>query len=101
MSYLTLIPAYGRDYKSKKEVLADWNADKDFIIADFSHPYDGKPMNQRDAEPGITYNIRYKKLTQICQACKAKTAPKAADATPKAKPFTMGAVLEMQKNPRF
>ncbi len=30
MAHLTLIPAYGRDYKSKAAVLADWFADKDF-----------------------------------------------------------------------
>jgi hypothetical protein len=29
---LILIPAYGRDYKSKKEVLADFEANKDFIV---------------------------------------------------------------------
>lgn len=68
--YLTLVPAYGRDYKSKKEVLADWSADKDFLIADFSHPYDGKPMNRQDAETdmkGATINIRYKQQRNICQ----------------------------------
>jgi hypothetical protein len=62
---MTLTPAYGRDYKSAKEVKADWEANKDFIIADISSPYDGKPMNKQDAPKG-TYNIRYKKLTQIC-----------------------------------
>lgn len=63
---MTLTPAYGRDYKSAKDVKADWDANKDFIIADISSPYDGKPINKQDAPPG-TYNIRYKKLTQICQ----------------------------------
>ena len=67
MRYLTLIPAYGRDYKSKKEVLNDFNAEKDFIIADFSHPYDGKPVNKQQLDAGTTVNIRYKKLTNICQ----------------------------------
>jgi hypothetical protein len=64
----TLIPAYGRDYKSKKAVLADWQADKDFIIADFSDPYDGKPANHSDlTSAGVkTVKIRYKKLAQIC-----------------------------------
>ncbi len=28
---MTLTPAYGRDYKSKKELLADFDNDKDFI----------------------------------------------------------------------
>ena len=30
--FLTLVPAYGRDYKSKKAVLADWEANIDFLI---------------------------------------------------------------------
>ncbi len=64
---LTLIPAYGRDYKTKKEVLADWEAGKDFIIANAFHPYDGKPMNKEDAEPGFTYNIRHSGQRKICQ----------------------------------
>lgn len=43
---MTLTPAYGRDYKSVKEVKAAWEADQDFIIADFMHPYSGKPVNR-------------------------------------------------------
>lgn len=33
MSYknTTLTPAYGRDYKSVKELMDDWNSGKDFI----------------------------------------------------------------------
>lgn len=30
----TLLPAYGRDYKKKAEILADLNTDKDFILSD-------------------------------------------------------------------
>lgn len=69
MKFVTLVPAYGRDYKSKKEVLADWENGKDFIINDMSHPYDRKYINKTDAasEKGTTYNIRYKKLTEIAQ----------------------------------
>lgn len=29
---VTLTPAYGRDYKTKKEFMADFEAGKDFII---------------------------------------------------------------------
>jgi hypothetical protein len=42
----TLVPAYGRDYFSKKQVQADLDAEKDFVIADFSSPGDGKPINR-------------------------------------------------------
>lgn len=63
--YITLIPAYGRDYTSKKAVLADWNAGKDFVVASYG-PDDGKYVNKEDAPRGATLNIRYKRLTQIC-----------------------------------
>lgn len=63
--YLTLVPAYGRDYKSQKEVKAAWEEGKDFEIRDISSPYNGKMMSIRDAEKGWTYNIRYSKLMKI------------------------------------
>lgn len=66
--YLTIVPAYGRDYTSQKAVREDWNANKDFIIQDISSPDNGRYINKSDAEqfsPGITVNIRYKKMTQV------------------------------------
>lgn len=70
MSYLTLVPAYGRDYKSKAAVEADFNADKDFIVQDISSPHDGRYVNRRDLVKfhnfsGATVNIRYKKLASV------------------------------------
>ncbi len=66
MKYLTLTPAYGRDYKNKKDILADWNAGKDFVVADIGS---GGYINKEDAEKDSTIrsvNIRYKNLTQVC-----------------------------------
>jgi len=64
---MTLVPAYGRDYKSKKEVVASWEAGQDFLVAGLD-PESGRPFNiqsARDAKiPQVT--IRYKKLTQVC-----------------------------------
>ena len=34
MRSITISPAYGRDYTSKANALADWDANKDFIIQD-------------------------------------------------------------------
>jgi len=63
---ITLVPSYGRDYKNGKEVQAAWDAGKDFTIQSFGHPDDGRQINKQDAErEGGTFNIRYKKLTQI------------------------------------
>lgn len=63
---LTLIPAYGRDYKSKAQVLADYNNDKDFMVCD----YLGKSayINKSDLEKieGITHlHFRYQRLTKV------------------------------------
>lgn len=64
---INLIPAYGRDYKSKKAVLKDWEDGKDFIIAQFGDPGDGKPVNKPDAEnlPPADYKIRYDGLKKL------------------------------------
>jgi hypothetical protein len=66
MKRLTVTPAYGRDYKSQKAVQADWDAGKDFIIANFFDPADGKPINKQDADRGgIKVMVRYQRLTKI------------------------------------
>ena len=61
----TVIPAYGRDYKSAAAAKQDWKDGKDFIIADLSNPYDGKPCSIRD---GLKVVIRYNKLQKITTA---------------------------------
>lgn len=64
--YTTLVPAYGRDYKSKKALMDDWNAGKDFMICDMYNKYDGSYINKEQADAaGGTYNIRYKQRTQV------------------------------------
>ena len=34
---ISVLPAYGRDYKNKKEILADYLANKDFEVSDISN----------------------------------------------------------------
>ena len=42
---INVLPAYGRDYKNKKEILADYLANKDFQVSDITnHPY----LNKND-----------------------------------------------------
>lgn len=62
--FYNLIPAYGRDYKSKKAVLEDWTAGKDFLI---SSPGRSVYINNADAVKGgiVQVNIRYKGLRSI------------------------------------
>ena len=60
---LTLIPAYGRDYKSVESVLKDWNEGKDFVIGGpESHPYMNKPINREQVEDRESVSFRYCKL---------------------------------------
>ena len=62
MSFITLLPAYGRDYKSKKAFIEDIKSNKDFIVAE-SRQYINK---QQFKELNINeFNIRYKNLTQV------------------------------------
>jgi hypothetical protein len=66
MKTLTIVPAYGRDYKNKQACLEDWNNGKDFQI--YSGPY----CSNRDIETlrgdGYTHlSIRYAKLTRVVQ----------------------------------
>lgn len=61
--YVSAVPAYGRDYKSKKEVLADWNAGKDFLTVGIGG---GGYVSKADKPAGVTLNIRYKNQTQVC-----------------------------------
>ena len=64
---MNLIPAYGRDYKSKAEVEKDFNDGKDFTIADVSSPYDGKYINKPQViEAGVSIvTVRYGKLRKV------------------------------------
>ncbi|HEY1705638.1 MAG TPA: hypothetical protein VGG75_38625 [Trebonia sp.] len=65
MQYLTVVPAYGRDYRSKAAVLADWNAGNDFRIVQAGHKEDGRYINKDDKPAGVTLQIRYAKLTKV------------------------------------
>ena len=64
-TYLTVVPAYGRDYKSAKAVKADWEAGKDFRVNDMSSQWDGSYVNKDDKPAGMTLNIRYSNLTRV------------------------------------
>jgi len=65
--YLTLTPAYGRDYKSQKEVKTAWETGADFIIADMFHKDCGRYINLEDAQKGgiPAVCIRFANLRKI------------------------------------
>ena len=59
-----LLPAYGRDYKNKKEVQAALDAGKDFILV----TYQGETyINKEQIAPGSTFLVRYSKQMKVGQ----------------------------------
>jgi len=62
MASLTVTPAYGRDYKSSKEALADWENNKDFVEA-----LSGKYVNKIQV-PKREVWVRYFKLMRKVKA---------------------------------
>jgi len=62
----TILPAYGRDYKSKAAILADLNADKDFMISSLNLSLINRPQL---IEMGVSFIVvRYgnqRKVTSL------------------------------------
>jgi len=61
--FISAVPAYGRDYKSKKEVLAAWAEGKDFLTVGIGA---GGYVNKDDKPADVQLNIRYRNQTQVC-----------------------------------
>lgn len=61
-TYLTVTPAYGRDYRNQAQVRADWEAGKDF-----RDTASGRYMSKRDvdADPSLHVHVRYAKGMKI------------------------------------
>ena len=55
----TVIPAYGRDYRSVKDVTADFDANKDFLICDVASRFDGRYINKEQLSAGDVLAVRY------------------------------------------
>lgn len=66
-NWITLTPAYGRDYKTGAEVLKHWSEGKDFRIADISSRWNGSYCSVRDFSNGEVdvVKIRFLKLTEF------------------------------------
>ena len=65
MPSLTVVPAYGRDYKTQGEVKTAWAEGKDLVINCLFSPDDGRYLNKEDAPKGYFINIRFKKNTGL------------------------------------
>ena len=63
MSYLSVEPAYGRDYKTKAEIETDWIAGKDFRCTSLMGG--GKYVNKEDGVPALIISCRYAKQRKV------------------------------------
>ena len=63
-NYLTLVPAYGRDYKNRVQVEADFRASKDFEMASLFNG-GGLYCSIQDFASGVKVNIRYAKQRNV------------------------------------
>lgn len=59
-------PAYGRDYKSKKDLMKDWNDNKDFVFNATGQYFNKDQILELKKSGVISLNIRYKNMTQVC-----------------------------------
>lgn len=61
---MTLTPAYGRDYKTAKAAKADFNDNKDFVVADlFSGG--GRYANKQDLPKGTRVTLRFDGMRKV------------------------------------
>ena len=63
--YLTLLPAYGRDYKSKRVIIADLNNNKDFLESSSLRAINKQQFKELNIS---SFNVRYdqqRKITNI------------------------------------
>ena len=67
----TITPAYGRDYTSLKDALADWNAGKDFLLNTSTR---GIPCNIQDMEreDASHLRLRFDNLRKVCPVKRGK-----------------------------
>ena len=63
--YLTLLPAYGRDYKSKRVIIDDLNNNKDFLESTSLKAINKQQFKELNIS---SFNVRYdqqRKITNI------------------------------------
>tara|TARA_B100001248_G_C27352328_1_gene441986 strand:- start:742 stop:960 length:219 start_codon:yes stop_codon:yes gene_type:complete len=65
MNFITLLPAYGRDYKSKRLIIDDLNNNKDFIESTSLRAINKQQFKELNIS---SFNVRYdqqRKITNI------------------------------------
>jgi hypothetical protein len=67
MNSITISPAYGRDYRSKKDAESAFQQNQDFIVESIASGYAGSYCNRSDLKAGgiKQVEIRYLKKTRL------------------------------------
>ena len=60
--YLTLLPAYGRDYKSKRLIIDDLNNNKDFLESSSLRAINKQQFKELNIS---SFNVRYDQQRKI------------------------------------
>jgi len=61
----TLVPAYGRDYTDKQDVMTDFQQGKDFVLKNTRSRWDSTYCSIRDCEAEDMIKLRYDKLRKV------------------------------------
>ncbi len=89
-----ITPAYGRDYKSLKDVQADFDAGKDFRWQSF----DGEGIvNREDFVVGAKIQARYAKVRKVGMVTVKAQAPEVPFHSSARPSLTVGAVLDFKE----
>ena len=64
--YTALTPAYGRDYHSAAKAKGDFLAGRDFVLEDFTSPWDRKPCNLEAFASGVIVQLYYDHNRKSC-----------------------------------
>lgn len=72
----TFTPAYGRDYKTAKEACDSWESGQDWILRDYSSPWNGKPANRQDVPGAVLLRFSQNRKVTSFDPDKPKPVPR-------------------------
>lgn len=62
-----IMPAYGRDYKTRGAAQKDWDDNKDFLVNDVTSPNDRKSINKAQTTPRDQIVLRFRSLRKVAR----------------------------------
>ena len=62
-----IMPADGRDYKTRGAAQKDWDDNKDFLVNDVASPHDRKSTNKAQTTPRDQIVLRFWNLRKVAR----------------------------------